>query len=90
MSIKSTEVAPIEPLLGTKVVAYVTRKAHVRVRNKGCQIQLVMMRLVGEHQGHGRTFGMDINVASSTIVRETISLLPTRITVEQVSRVHGG
>jgi hypothetical protein len=42
----------------------------------------VMMRLVGEHQGHGRTCGMDINVASSTMVRETISLLPTRITVE--------
>ena len=82
MSIKSTEVAPIEPLLGTKVVAHVTRKAHVRVRSKGCKIQLVMMRLVGEHQGHCRTCGMDINVASSTMVRETISLLPTRITVE--------
>lgn len=90
MSIKSTEAAPVEPLLGTKAVAYVTRKVHVMVRNRGCKTQLVMMRVVGERHGHGCAFGVEINVASPTVVGETIPLLPTRVAAEQVSRVDGG
>lgn len=46
--------------------------------------------MVGERHGHGCAFGVEINVASPTIVRETIPLLPTRVAAEQVSRVDGG
>lgn len=90
MSIKPAQVAPIEPVVTAYILAYVARKALVRIWRRENKAKLVTMGWMSKKHWHRRTCQVEINFTSFAVVGKAISLVPTCITIKETIGIRWG
>lgn len=83
MGVKLTNVASVEPVVGTQLLAYITREAFILVGWKEGQLKRMVVGLMAERKWHGSAESVDIQPTGFTMVAEAVASAATSVTVEE-------
>lgn len=90
MSIELARSATVEPVVRSRVPAYITREPPCRVRREELEVEMVVVQAVGHRQRLGGARCMHIKVALAAVIAEGSAAFATSVAVEGAATVCGG